>query len=174
MTALLSNIPKVYVWHDTDKSLQYLFEGLDSVWTDGLNSITDFPSHTKMAASTKLVQDWLTEVGNPFWLKPTTELTQQRLVNTIIEFYLSRGTLTGLKNTVDFFFGVIPELELDYEETWKLGFSALGSETRILKYTASQVKVKVPLALTTDQSRLLSTIVEFFKPMHMGWSLESL
>lgn len=174
MDTLLAHIPKVYVNYDSDMSLRYLFESLEEVWQETNVNTDEFALKVKLASSTVLVEEWLAEVGNPFWVEALPVETKRRLVNVVLDFYLTRGTLVGLSQAVEFFTGLQPTLSLDYQHAWKLGQSTLGMETLLLKYTASQIKVQLNSSVSDNTRRLLATVIEFFKPLHMGWTLETL
>ena len=172
MTSLAAQIPAVYFWLDTDKSMQYAFEVLDAVQQSTLGDVAHFPQLTKQAGSTQLVKEWLEEVGNPFLLDSLSTQMQQKLVLNITTFYAQRGTLPGLVNAITFFFHETPVITMDYQHAWTLGQSALGVSTKLLKYTASSLKVRLGVSLDNEGMKLLTTIVEFFKPLHMDWVFE--
>lgn len=174
MVTLLDHTPAVYSSPLVDDSFQRVVSVFEPGFAKMQEEIRDMPAHVALPATTRLLKDWLTGLGNPFSIDHLPERQQRLLALNLVHFYTTRGTLEGLRQAITLLFSTTPIFVLDYQQAWKVGFSTLGIETTIWDGTTSYITVKLPAAVVAapNQLHLLTTVVEFFKPIHMSWFFE--
>lgn len=172
--SLFSLVPGVYWQTDSDKSLAYLLQELDGKWSEIQGAVDSFPESARFAESTAFVNEWLVNHGNPFHIVSDPEdgpvVPGHLITLKLMDLYSKRGTEAGMLEAIQFFLGLNANIQYDYDLAWILGTSQLGNDTKLVQFTSSYLEIHFYVTSLSDvEMRVLSTIVEFYKPIHIGW-----
>lgn len=164
--SIIPLVPECYV----NESFEGFAEAYDVLWNSMLGHIETLPQDTVFPDTTKLLEQWLADKGNPLQLLlsrvPADRL--RPLACILLWWYANRGTKEGIKRVLE---TIIPNLTVfsatGIETCWKLGDSVRGrlGITTVLLDT-EQFVIYVSRTLTPDELSLVQAVVRFCIPAH--------